>query len=363
MSGHDQEYRDPDEVKKLVDLIHKITTRPWKIMEVCGGQTHAIAQYGIEELLPKGIRLIHGPGCPVCVTPVYLIDMAVELAGRPEVILCSYGDMVRVPGSQQSLLSAKASGGDVRILYSPIDALQLALKNPGKEVIFFAVGFETTAPATALALKMAQERGILNFSVLMAHVQVPPILEMLLNSEDARPDAFLAPGHVCAVTGEEDYRALSERYHVPMAVTGFEPVDLLRGILACVNLLEHGEAMTQNMYARVVKREGNVEALRLIHEVFCPINREWRGLGLVPDGGMQIRPEWAMYDAEQRFHLKEKKCACGSSECRAGEVLRGTLSPNQCPAFATRCTPECPLGAPMVSSEGACAAYYRYHSH
>lgn len=349
----------PAPVRDLLDGIRLRTTRPWKIMEVCGGQTHAIARLGLEELLPPEITLLHGPGCPVCVTPVAFIDAALKLAPRDGVILGSYGDMLRVPGSQDDLLGAKASGADVRLFYSPWDAVELAAESPDKQIVFLAVGFETTAPATALALRRAEALGLKNFFILCAHVLVPPVLDMLMDMPDARPDALLAPGHVCAVTGEREYAALAERHHLPVVVTGFEAVDLLRGILVGVDQLERGENRLANAYARAVRPEGNPHALALMSEVFEPVDRAWRGLGVVPGGGLRLKGDYARFDALTAFGLHESAEEPATS-CRAGDVLRGTLAPYQCPAFGTACTPAHPLGAPMVSGEGACAACYRY---
>lgn len=353
-------YRDPEAVSRLAGEIAALVAHPWKLMEVCGGQTHAIAKYGLEELLPPEIELIHGPGCPVCVTSVGLIDLAVELAGKPGMILGSYGDMLRVPGSRGDLLSARARGADVRMFYAPMDAVLTARDNPDRQVVFFAVGFETTAPASALAVKMAARMGLDNFSLLVAHVAAPPAMKMLLESPDARPDAFLAPGHVCAVTGEREYAELAVRYHVPVAVTGFEPVDLMAGILACVRQLEQGEARVDNTYARAVRPEGNPSALELMRDVFSPVDRLWRGLGVIPGGGMDLSESYAAFDARKKFSLALPALSEVHLECRAGDVLRGILKPDCCPAFGVRCRPESPLGAPMVSGEGACTAYYRY---
>lgn len=350
-----------EEVQRLLEELRRAVTRPWAVMEVCGGQTHAIASLGLEELLPPELRLIHGPGCPVCVTAVDLIDQAVELSLRPGVMLCSYGDMMRVPGSRGDLFSAKARGGDVLLMYSPLEAVAFAGSHPELEVVFFAVGFETTAPATALAMQQARALGYANFSVLCAHVQVPPALEWLMEQDEGRPDAFLAPGHVCAVTGEEGYGRLAVRYRAPMVVTGFEAPDLLRGILMCVRQLEAGECTVQNAYGRYVKPEGNREARKRMEEVFEPEDRHWRGLGLIPGGGMKVRREWEGMDAALRFGCgKGAQGADEASGCLAGQVLRGLIRPAECPFFGTSCTPLAPLGAPMVSGEGACAAYYRY---
>lgn len=350
-----------EEVARMLEELRCVMTRPWALMEVCGGQTHAIASLGLEELLPSGLRLIHGPGCPVCVTSVELIDRAVELSLRPGVALCSYGDMMRVPGSRGDLFSAKARGGGVHLMYSPLDAVAFAGEHPELEVVFFAVGFETTAPVTALAMQQSRALGLGNFSVLCAHVQVPPALEWLMEQDEGRPDAFLAPGHVCAVTGEGDYGRLAVRYGVPMVVTGFEAADLLRGILMCVRQLEAAEYAVENAYGRYVRPEGNAAARRRMEEIFEPEDRCWRGLGLIPGGGMKVRREWRGMDASLRFGC----AACGraadeASGCLAGQVLRGLIRPVECPFFGSSCTPLNPMGAPMVSGEGACAAYYRY---
>lgn len=350
-----------EEVRQLIEELRHAVTRPWAVMEVCGGQTHAIASLGLDELLPPGLRLIHGPGCPVCVTAVELIDQAVELSLRPGVVLCSYGDMMRVPGSRGDLFSAKAGGGNVLLMYSPLEAVAYAGSHPDTEVVFFAVGFETTAPATALALQQARMLGYANFSVLCAHVLVPPALEWLMDQDEGRPDAFLAPGHVCAVTGEMDYGRLAARYRTPMVVTGFEAPDLLRGILMCVRQLEAGEYAVRNAYGRYVKPGGNTAAQERMNEVFEPEDRHWRGLGLIPGGGMRLRREWNDMDAVLRFECgKGKPGADKASGCLAGKVLRGLIRPGECPFFGSSCTPLAPLGAPMVSGEGACAAYYHY---
>jgi hydrogenase expression/formation protein HypD len=353
------EYRDPEAAQEYARQIARLTTRPWSLMEVCGGQTHAIVKFGIDELLPKMITLIHGPGCPVCVTPVELIDKAIEMAARPDVILCSFGDMLRVPGSHTDLLSAKAAGADVRIVYSPLDVLKIAEHQKSKEVVFFAVGFETTAPATALAVFQAARKQIKNFSVLVSHVLVPPAIEAILSATDCRVQGFLAAGHVCTVMGFEEYVPIAARYHVPIVVTGFEPLDILQGILMCIEQLETGRAVVQNQYTRCVRREGNRPARGLIEEIFRLTPRKWRGVGEIARSGLGLRePYWA-FDAERRFGIAEM-CVEESSECLSGQVLQGKLKPPECPAFDSRCTPEHPLGATMVSSEGACAAYYRY---
>jgi hydrogenase expression/formation protein HypD len=353
------EYRTAGPVRKLADRLALAATRPWTLMEVCGGQTHAIVRFGLDALLPPRITLMHGPGCPVCVTPVELIDKALEIASRPGTTVCSFGDMLRVPGSGHDLLWARAAGADVRLVYSPLDALDLARRNPGHQVVFFAVGFETTAPATALAAHQALAEGLSNFSMLVAHVLVPPALHALLSSPGNRVQGFLAAGHVCAVMGVEEYAPIARAYHVPIVVTGFEPVDILQGVLACVRQLEEGRAEVENQYARSVRREGNREAQRLVSEVFRVVPRRWRGLGEIPRSGLALAGRYAELDAERRFGPAAVP-AREAAGCRSGEVLRGLLPPGECPAFGGRCTPDHPLGAPMVSSEGACAAYYRY---
>lgn len=354
-----EEYRDPKAVEKIAAAIRRTVTRPWTLMEVCGGQTHTIVKTGLEALLPSEITLIHGPGCPVCVTPLELIDKAIALATKPGVTFCSFGDMLRVPGSRGSLFAAKAEGADVRIVYSPLDAVKLAQANPKRQVVFFSVGFETTAPANAMAVWEAARLGIANFSVLVAHVLVPPALRAILESPGCQVKAFLAPGHVCTVTGVEEYREISLTYGVPIVVTGFEPVDLLEGIRMAVSQLESGRAELESQYSRVVRREGNQHALRLMKEVFETSPRVWRGIGMIPASGLCLRPAFASFDAETRFALDIAPVS-ESKECIAGLVLQGLRKPYECPAFAVRCTPENPLGAPMVSSEGACAAYYLY---
>ena len=353
------EYRDAGAAHKYAREIARVTTRPWTLMEVCGGQTHTIVKFGLDELLPKQITLIHGPGCPVCVTPVELIDKALEIASRRDVIFCSFGDMLRVPGSSTDLLAVKASGGDVRMMYSPLDAVKLAEQNPDKEVVFFGVGFETTAPTTAMAVYQAAKAGLKNFSLLVSHVLVPPAMEAILSSSDCRVQAFLAAGHVCAVMGYEEYVPLAAKYNVPIVVTGFEPVDILQGVLMCVEQLETGRAEVENQYSRAVRREGNRPAQRLIREVFRVIPRKWRGVGEIPRSGLGLSEAYRVFDAEQRFGVAGLKVE-EASECLSGLVLQGKIKPNECPAFGARCTPEHPLGATMVSAEGACAAYYRY---
>ena len=353
------EYRDVEATRKCAREIARITTRPWTLMEVCGGQTHAIVKFGLDELLPAGVTLIHGPGCPVCVTPLELIDKALEIAARPEVIFCSFGDMLRVPGSTVDLLSVKAAGGDVRIVYNPLDAVKLAEKTPEKQVVFFGVGFETTAPATAMAVYQAAKRGLKNFSLLVSHVLVPPAIEAILSAPDCRVQGFLAAGHVCAVMGWEEYVPLAAKYRVPIVATGFEPVDILQGVLMCLEQLEAGRAEVQNQYSRAVRQEGNQPAQALIREVFEVTPRKWRGVGEIPKSGLGLREAYRQFDAERRFGLSHVEVR-EPAECLSGLVLQGKLKPSQCPAFGTRCTPEHPLGATMVSSEGACAAYYRY---
>jgi hydrogenase expression/formation protein HypD len=353
------EYRDAALAQKYAREIARVTTRPWTLMEVCGGQTHAIVKFGLDELLPKQVHLLHGPGCPVCVTPLELIDKSMEIARRTGVIFCSFGDMLRVPGSRTDLLSIKAEGGDVRIVYSPIDAVKVAQTNPGREVVFFAVGFETTAPATAMAVHQAARIGLKNFSLLVSHVLVPPAIEAIMRSGDCRVQAFLAAGHVCTVMGFEEYAPLAAKYRMPIVVTGFEPADILQGVLMCVEQLESGRAEVENQYSRSVRREGNLPAQQFIREVFEIVPRNWRGIGEIPRSGLGLRAAYAAFDAEQKFglaHVQVKEPA----ECRSGLVLQGQIKPVECPAFGTRCTPEHPLGATMVSSEGACAAYYRY---
>ena len=353
------EYRDAGPIERLAGELRRLVTRPWTVMEICGGQTHTIVKSGLESLLPPALTLVHGPGCPVCVTPVELIDKAVGIAGRPEVIFCSFGDMLRVPGSTGSLLEAKAAGADVRMVYSPLDALKLARANPARQVVFFAVGFETTAPANAMAVWQAEREGLANFSILVAHVLVPPAIEAILSSPDRRIDAFLAAGHVCTVMGYEEYEPIARRYRVPIVVTGFEPLDLLAGIYMAVAQLEEGRAEVENQYRRAVRREGNRPAQQRILEVFEVSPRKWRGIGEIPSSGLRLRQRYRGFDAEARFGVAATG-AEEASECLAGLVLQGIKKPFDCPAFGTRCTPEAPLGAPMVSSEGACAAYYHY---
>ncbi len=353
------EYHDQKAADQLAQQIWKKVTRPWTIMEICGGQTHTIVKSGLEDLLPRDITLVHGPGCPVCVTPIELIDKAVAIAHRPEVIFCSFGDMLRVPGSTKSLFDAKAEGADVRIVYSPLDALKLAKTNPERQVVFFAVGFETTAPANAMAAWQADHDHVDNFSLLVSHVLVPPAMEALLSSDSCVVQGFLAAGHVCTVMGYEEYLPIAERYKVPIVVTGFEPLDILGGILMTVSQLEEGRHEVENQYSRATRREGNRPAQERIIEVFEVVNRQWRGLGEIPASGFQLRGRFQKYDANRRFPFSGEP-ARESPECISGLILQGIKKPHQCPAFAVKCTPENPLGAPMVSSEGACAAYYHY---
>ncbi|TDB60393.1 hydrogenase formation protein HypD [Arundinibacter roseus] len=353
------EYRDPEVVESYVGELHKITTRPWTIMEVCGGQTHSLVKNGLLDLLPENVRMVHGPGCPVCVTPVHLIDKAVYLAEEKGVIMCSFGDMIRVPGSRKSLLEAKAGGADVRILYSPLEAVKIAQQHPDREVVFFAVGFETTAPANALSVVHAQRLGLTNYSILASHVLVPPAIDAVMNDEDVRIQGFLAAGHVCTIMGISEYYGLVEKHKIPMVVTGFEPVDLLQGILMTVRQLEAGRATLENQYSRVVPAEGNPEAQRVIQQVFEVTDREWRGIGTIPHSGLEVRPELAAFDANRKFSVsipKVPECV----DCIAGQVLKGIKKPYECSQFGKKCTPENPLGAPMVSSEGACAAYFHF---
>jgi hydrogenase expression/formation protein HypD len=353
------EYRDRATVEAITATIRATVRHPWTIMEICGGQTHAIVKHGIDRLLPEQITLVHGPGCPVCVTSVELIDRAVAIAAMPDVIFTSFGDMLRVPGTSRDLLTVKASGGDVRIVYSPLDAVNIATKNPTRRVVFFAVGFETTAPANAMAAVQAKRLGLTNFFLLTAHVLVPPAIKAILGSPSNRVQGFLAAGHVCTVMGYEEYFPLASRFHTPIVVTGFEPVDILHGILMTVQQLEEGRAEVENQYARVVRREGNPGARAVIAEVFEPSDRTWRGIGTIPMSGYRLRQAYTTFDAEQHFdvgHLEARE----SPLCIAGSVLQGIKKPHECPAFGRECTPERPLGAPMVSSEGACAAYYRY---
>lgn len=353
------EYREEEPAAAFLEAIEARATRPWTLMEICGGQTHTLVKFGIDRMLSEKVRMVHGPGCPVCVTPLEMIDRAVAIAARPEVIFTSFGDMLRVPGSRSDLFSVKAGGGDVRIVYSPLDAVALAQRHPEREVVFFAVGFETTAPANAMAVWQAHRLGLPNFSVLVSHVLVPPAMEAILGAGDNQVQAFLAAGHVCAVMGYREYEPLAERYRVPIVVTGFEPLDLLQGIHMAVDMLEDGRWGVENQYARAVERDGNTSAQGLVGQVFEVTDRPWRGIGTIPASGLALREGYAAFDAGSRFGVAEVEVQ-EPEECRAGQVLRGLIKPNQCPAFGTRCTPRTPLGAPMVSSEGACAAYFQY---
>jgi hydrogenase expression/formation protein HypD len=354
------EYRDPAKVKSLLHEIGSAVTRNWVIMEICGGQTHAFLHHGLDAMLPSQIELVHGPGCPVCVTPLEQIDRAIAIASQPGVIFTSYGDMLRVPGSAKDLFSVRARCGDVRVVYSPLEAVQIAEANPEKQIVFFAIGFETTAPANAMAVLQARNKHIKNFSVLVSHVRVPPAMEAILGSSSNRVQAFLAAGHVCAVMGFHEYPPIAEKYRVPIVVTGFEPIDLLNGLLAAVRQLESGRAVAENQYQRAVKLEGNESAQRAIQSVFVPVDRKWRGIGVIPQSGWGLSPDFQEFDAEKRFDV-ENIFTQESPQCIAGEILQGLKKPFQCAAFGKGCTPQSPLGAPMVSGEGACAAYYKYH--
>jgi hydrogenase expression/formation protein HypD len=351
------EYRDPVLARKLMAEIHRVTTRPWTLMEVCGGQTHTIVKQGIDELLPAGVRMIHGPGCPVCVTPLEQVDKALAIAARPDVIFTSYGDMLRVPGSTTDLLALKARGADVRIVYSPLDATKIALANPDRQVVFFAVGFETTAPANAMAVWQASQLGIDNFSILVSHVLVPPAMTALLESPSNQVQAFLAAGHVCAVMGWTEYEPIAEKYHVPIVVTGFEPLDLLEGILMAIVQLEEGRAEVENQYVRAVRREGNRLAQETVFRVFDVGERKWRGIGEIPSSGYRLKPAFARFDAEAKFEVGDITTQ-EHPACIAGAILTGERSPLDCTAYGVLCSPQKPLGAPMVSSEGTCAAFY-----
>jgi len=353
------EYRNEAETQAFVRAIHRRVTRPWTLMEVCGGQTHTFVKSGIDRMLPDSLTLVHGPGCPVCVTPLEQIDRAIAIARRPEVIFASFGDMMRVPGSSTDLLSVKAQGGDVRMVYSPLDAVRLAQKHPARQVVFFAVGFETTAPANGMAVWQAAKLGLENFSILCSHVLVPPAMEALLGAPDNLVQGFLAAGHVCTVMGYEEYVPLAAKHRVPIVVTGFEPLDLVQGVHMAIAALEEGRVGVMNQYTRAVTREGNRPAQKLLGEVFEVCDRAWRGLGVIPASGYRLRPEFARFDAERRFDAGRIE-ARESPLCIAGEILKGLKKPHDCAAFGSRCTPEHPLGAPMVSSEGACAAYYQY---
>ena len=354
------EFRDPEKARLIAEKLTRVAKRPWTLMEVCGGQTHSILRFGIDQMLPPGLTLLHGPGCPVCVTPVELIDSAIAIAKTPGVILCSFGDMLRVPGTNEDLLAAKARGADVRMVYSPLEALKLAIQEPQREVVFFAVGFETTAPANAMPVYQAKQQGVGNFSILSSQVLVPPAMEAILGSPECRVQGFLAAGHVCTIMGFREYEPLAVKYRVPIVVTGFEPLDLLEGIYMCVLQLEQGRYEVENQYARSVRPEGNQAASRIMMEVFEVGNRSWRGIGEIARSGLWLRPAYKAYDALERFPAARQALVPHPSPCISGLILQGLKKPHECPEFGKNCTPEKPLGATMVSSEGACAAYYRY---
>ncbi len=356
------EYRDRQIAEKIVDEIRRTITRPWVLMEVCGGQTHSIVKYGLDTLLPPLLELVHGPGCPVCVTSLEMIDRAHAIAARPNVIFCSFGDMLRVPGSHSDLFKIKANGGNIRVVYSPLDCLKIARASPDKQVVFFAIGFETTAPANAMSVWQAREQGIANFSVLVSHVLVPPAITGVLSSPNNRVQGFLGPGHVCAISGWADYEPLVEHFQVPIVITGFEPVDILQGVLMCVRQLEQGRSQLENAYARAVQREGNRGAQTMVSRVFTVCDRAWRGIGVIPQSGYTLSEEFCNYDAERIFDIANIH-ADEPSICISGEILQGLKKPLDCPAFGKKCSPENPLGATMVSAEGACAAYYNYGRH
>jgi hydrogenase expression/formation protein HypD len=356
---HLDEYRDSEKTKRIIDAIHNRVSKNWNIMEICGGQTHSIVKYGIDELIPKEINLIHGPGCPVCVTPVEKIDKAIEIASNPNVIFCSFGDMLRVPGSNTDLLKVKAMGFDVRIVYSPVDAVKIAKQNPDKEVAFFAVGFETTAPPNAQAVSLAYQMGIKNFSVLVSHVIVPPAIKAILDSQNNRVQGLLAAGHVCTVMGYREYEKIAGKYKIPIVVTGFEPLDILQGIYMCVTQLEEGRSKVENQYARIVSRDGNLKAREIMYEIFEICNRKWRGIGEIKKSGFRLKEKYKKYDAELKFGVVDYSVE-ESGECISGLILQGIKKPVDCPVFGKKCTPEHPLGATMVSSEGTCSAYYLY---
>ncbi len=353
------EFSNPDLAKRLLDQIHESTTQPWSIMEVCGGQTHSIIRHGIDQLLPDNVEMIHGPGCPVCVTPLEIIDKALAIASRPDVIFCSFGDMLRVPGSTEDLFRIKSAGGDIRVVYSPLDALNLARENPDREVVFFGIGFETTAPANAMTVYQAQRLGIKNFSLLVSHVLVPPAVAAIMESPTCRVQAFLAAGHVCSVMGTAEYPPLCDKYNVPIVVTGFEPLDILEGIRRTVLQLEQGRHELENAYERAVRPEGNIPAMQMLEDVFERTDRAWRGIGVIPQSGWRLSSKYREFDAEHRFSVTDIHTE-ESAICRSGEVLQGLIKPHECAAFGKECTPRNPLGATMVSSEGACAAYYLY---
>ena len=354
------EFRDSKIAKQILDSIYKITTKPWVIMELCGGQTHTIIQSGIDQLLPKEIEMVHGPGCPVCVTPLETIDKAIAIANQPNVIFTSFGDMLRVPGSESDLFISRSKGADVRIVYSPLEAVKIAKGNPGKEVVFFAIGFETTAPGNAMAIAQAKNLGLKNFSELVSHVMVPPAMETILSSPTNKVDGFIAAGHVCAIMGYWEYEPIARKYKVPIVPTGFEPVDMLEGIYLVIKQLEEGKAFVENQYKRVVVKEGNIPAQKIINEVFEVTDKKWRGIGEIPQSGMKIRDEFSDYNAEIKFNVTGINTK-ESELCISGQILQGLKKPHECPAFGKQCTPANPLGATMVSSEGACAAYHKYH--
>ncbi len=353
------EYREEASARKMAGLINKTVKNPWTVMEICGGQTHTLLRSGIDQMLPELVTLVHGPGCPVCVTPLEMIDRAIAIAQRPGTIFVSFGDMMRVPGSRMDLLSVKARGGDVRMVYSPLDAVKMAAEHPDREVVFFAVGFETTAPANATAVYEAKRLGLSNFSILCSHVLVPPAMEAILSSPDNRVQGFLAAGHVCTVMGYREYEPIAEKYRIPVVVTGFEPLDLLHGLQMALTALEEGRHGVENQYTRSVTRDGNLPAQKILAEVFEVCDRPWRGIGVIPKSGYRLREEYAAFDASRRFDV-EGITAEEPKVCIAGAILQGLKKPGECPAFGRECTPEHPLGAPMVSSEGACSAYYQY---
>ncbi|MGW3465055.1 hydrogenase formation protein HypD [Streptomyces olivaceoviridis] len=353
------EFHDPDLARRLLDEIHATVTRPWALMEVCGGQTHSIIRHGIDQLLPEEVELIHGPGCPVCVTPLDVIDKALDIAARPDVVFCSFGDMLRVPGTDRDLFRVKGEGGDVRVVYSPLDAVELARRHPDRQVVFFAIGFETTAPANAMAVHQARRLGLANFSLLVSHVRVPPAIEAIMAAPACRVRGFLAAGHVCSVMGTAEYPDLAARHRVPIVVTGFEPLDILEGVRRAVHQLERGEHRVENAYPRAVRDQGNPAAVRMIEEVFEVTDRNWRGIGSIPASGWRLSEAFRAYDAEHRFDVTGIRTE-EPAVCRAGDVLQGLIKPTECAAFGTTCTPRTPLGATMVSNEGACAAYYLY---
>ncbi|WP_404816013.1 hydrogenase formation protein HypD [Streptomyces thermolineatus] len=354
-----EEFQNPEAARRLLDDIHATVTRPWALMEVCGGQTHSIIRHGIDQLLPDEVELIHGPGCPVCVTPLEVIDKALEIASRPGVIFCSFGDMLRVPGSDRDLFRVRGEGGDVRVVYSPLDAVRIAQENPRHEVVFFGIGFETTAPPNAMTVLQARRLGVTNFSMLVSHVRVPPAIEAIMRSPECRVQAFLAAGHVCSVMGTGEYPDLADRFGVPIVVTGFEPLDVLEGVRRAVRQLERGEHTVDNAYPRAVRPEGNPAARAVLEDVFEVTDRSWRGIGVIPGSGWRLSPRYSEFDAEHRFPVSGITTR-EPAACRSGEVLQGLLKPHECEAFGTACTPRTPLGATMVSSEGACAAYYLY---